>query len=86
MYLHATGTFTDFDKIGPYWEEEKRVTAELKAEGVFKNVYRRVSDGPGVFVIMEADDVDDAHTQTGRLPFVANGLLKFEFLPVEQLI
>ncbi len=33
MYLQATGTFTDFDKVGPYFEEEMRVTAQLKSEG-----------------------------------------------------
>ena len=48
MYLYATGTFTDFDKVGPYFEEEMRVTAQLKSEGIIKSLYRRVSDGPGV--------------------------------------
>jgi hypothetical protein len=34
MYLHATGTIPDPDKLAPYWPEETRVLAELHAEGV----------------------------------------------------
>ena len=34
MYLHATGTIPDLDKLEPYWPEETRVLAELHAEGV----------------------------------------------------
>ena len=86
MNLHATGAFTDFDAIGPYLEEEMRVVAELNAEGVIKSVYRRLTDGSGVFMIVEADDPGDANKRLGRLPLVANGLLTFQFVPVEQLI
>ena len=86
MYLHATGTFTDFDKVGPYFEEEMRVTAQLKSEGIIKSLYRRVSGGPGVFAVMEANDLEDANKQVGRLPFVANGLLEWHFVEIEQMI
>ena|SRR5258708_450453 len=86
VYLHATGTFTDFDKVGPYFEEEMRVTAQLKSEGIIKSLYRRVSDGPGVFAVMEANDLEHANKQVGRLPFVANGLLEWHFVEIEQMI
>ena len=36
MYLHATGTIPDPDKLAPYWPEETRVLAELHAEGVVR--------------------------------------------------
>jgi len=86
VYLHATGTFTDFDKVGPYFEEEMRVTAQLKSEGIIKSLYRRVSDGPGVFAVMEANDLEDANKQVGRLPFVAKGLLEWHFVEIVQMI
>lgn len=85
MYLHATGTIPDLDKLAPYWPEESRVLAELHAEGVVKNLYR-LSDRPGVYLIVEADDVEEARRQVGRPPFVSHGLLIFEFEPVEKLL
>jgi muconolactone delta-isomerase len=82
MYLHVTGTLTDADRIAPYLDEERRVAAELQAEGILKQLYRR-SHGPGVFIIIEANDLDDAHKQMGRLPLVAYGLLALEFVEVD---
>ena len=46
MYLHATGTVPNIDKLAPYWDEETRTLAELHAEGVVKNVVR-LTDRPG---------------------------------------
>jgi uncharacterized protein YciI len=85
MYLHATGTVPDIDKLAPYWDEETRTLAELHAEGVVKSVFR-LTDRPGVYVIVEANDVEDARKQLGRLPFVSNRLLFFEVEPVEKLV
>ena len=85
MYLHATGRIPDVDKLGPYWDEETRVLAELHAEGVVKSLFR-LTDRPAVYMIVEADDLEDARKQVGRLPFVSNGLLLFEFEPVESLL
>ena len=82
MYLHVTGTLTDADRIAPYLDEERRVAAELQAEGILKQVYRR-SHSPGVFIIIEANDLDDAHRQMGRLPLVAGGLLTLEFVEID---
>jgi hypothetical protein len=59
MYLHATGTVPDIDKLAPYWDEETRTLAVLHAEGVVKNVFR-IKDRPGVYLIVEANDVEDA--------------------------
>jgi hypothetical protein len=50
MYVHATGTIPDLDKLEPYRPEERRVLAELHAEGVVKNLLR-LSDRPGVYLI-----------------------------------
>jgi uncharacterized protein YciI len=86
MYLHATGTIPDLDKLEPHLPEETRVLAELHAEGVVKSLFR-VSDRPGaVYLIVEADDAEEARRQVGRLPLVSQGLLLIEFEPVEKLL
>jgi len=85
MYVHATGTIPDPGKLEPYRPEETRVLAELHAEGVVKSLFR-LSDRPGVYLIVEADDVEEARRQVGRLPYVSHGLLLFEFEPVEKLL
>ena len=65
MYLHATGTIPDLDKLEPYRPEETRVLAELHAEGVVKSLFR-LSDRPGVYLIVEADDVEEARALVAR--------------------
>ena len=85
MYVHAIGTIPDLDKLEPYWPEETRVLGELHAEGVVKNLFRP-SGQPKVYLIVEADDVEEARRQVGRMPLVSHGLLLFEFEPVEKLL
>ena len=63
MYLHATGTIADVEKLAPYWGEEARVLTELRAEGVVKNLFR-LNDHQ-VYLILEADDVEDAASSLG---------------------
>jgi muconolactone delta-isomerase len=65
MYLHATGTIPDPGKLEPYRPEETRVLAELHAEGVVKSLFR-LSDRPGVYLIVEADDVEEARALVAR--------------------
>jgi hypothetical protein len=50
-----------------------------------KNLFR-LSDRPAVYVILEANDVEDAREQVGRPPLVSIGLLLVEFDPVEKLL
>jgi muconolactone delta-isomerase len=82
MYLHVTGTIPDANKLAPYLDEERRVAAELQTEGILKQIYR-CRHSPGVFIIIEANDLDDAHKKMARLPLVAGGLLTLEFVEVE---
>jgi uncharacterized protein YciI len=83
-YFHATGAISDPSKIGPYRDEEMKILADLQAEGVVKHAYRR-SQGPGVFLIVNASDLEDAQRQLGRLPFVAQRLLTFDYTPISQM-
>ena len=41
--------------------------------------------GPGVFIIANANDLGDAQRQLGRLPFVALGFMTLDFIPVNEL-
>jgi len=81
--FHATGA-VDPSRIGPYIDEEMKILADLKTEGVVEHAYRR-SQGPGVFLIVNADDLGDARQQLGRLPFVAQGLMTLDYIPVNEL-
>ncbi len=52
--FHATRAVSDLSKIGPYIDEEIKILADLKGEGVVEHAYRR-SQGPGVFLIVSAN-------------------------------
>jgi hypothetical protein len=39
--FHATGAVSDPGKIGPYIDEEMKILADLKGEGVVEHAYRR---------------------------------------------
>jgi uncharacterized protein YciI len=78
MLIFARGTIQRVDSVPKFIDEENRVVAELKASGLMKEVYRRAA-GPGVINILEAESIEDAQTQMGRLPFVAEGIMTLEY-------
>jgi uncharacterized protein YciI len=80
----ATGAISDPSKIGPYRDEEMTILANLQAEGVVEHAYRR-SQGPGVFLIVNANDLEDAQRHMGRLPFVTQGLMTFDYTPMYEI-
>ncbi|MFF7472859.1 YciI family protein [Streptomyces sp. NPDC008092] len=83
MYLHVTGTVTDPGGLAAHAEGEARVLRELKADGVVLAAFRR-DDGPGAFLVVEADSLQDARNKLGRLPYAAHGLLTFEYVEVSR--
>ncbi len=52
MYFLITGHVTDSTEIGRYREEEDRVLAELRAQGVVREAFSPVA-GHGVIGILE---------------------------------
>jgi hypothetical protein len=82
--FHATGAVSDPSKIGPYIDEEMKILADLQGEGVVEHAYRR-SQGPGVFLIVNASNLEDAKRRLGRLPFVAQGLMTFDLTPINEI-
>jgi hypothetical protein len=84
MYYLATGTLTDPAQARPHQQEEDRVLAELREQGLVKEAFRRAA-GPGVISILQAASLEEARAHMGRLPFVALGLLAFEYTELVEL-
>jgi hypothetical protein len=70
-------------EIGPYLEEEKRVLAELRESGV-REAFSQAT-GQGVISIHQGPSLAVVQAQMARLPFVAQGLLTFEYTEVSPL-
>jgi hypothetical protein len=84
MYFFATGHVTHPDLLGPYMEDEKHALAALRREGIVREAFTPVG-GHGVISILEGASLDEIQVQMSRLPFVARGLLNFEYTEVTQL-
>jgi uncharacterized protein YciI len=84
MLFHVTGTIPDPSIPAPPIEAELAVSQQLQDEGTTLSAVRRV-DGPGVFLIVEAEDLDHARAALGRLPFVAAGVVHLEFAEVTRV-
>jgi hypothetical protein len=84
MYFLATGTLTRPGEIGPHQQEENRVLGELREQGLVREAFRRAG-GPGVIGILHAASLEEAQASMGRLPFVALGLLTFEYTELIEL-
>jgi len=84
VYFFATGHVTQPAEIGRYLEEEKRILAELREQGVVREAFSPAA-GHGVISILEGPSLQDVQAQMARLPFVAHGLLTFEYTEVVPL-
>ncbi len=84
MHFFVTATMTHPEKATDYRDEQTRVLNELRTEGVVASAYLR-TDGGGLVGIVQGADLDDVKTHLGRLPFVANGLMAFEYAEVVPL-
>ena len=49
-----------------------KILADLKGEGVVKHAYRR-SQGPDIFLLVNASNLEDAQRRLGRLPSQRKG-------------
>jgi hypothetical protein len=83
VYFFATGTVSKPDQIGPHLEEETRVLNHLRAEGVVLQAFRHPTGGVVSFV--EGTDLAEVEAHMARLPFVALGLMSFEYSEVVEL-
>jgi hypothetical protein len=83
MYFFATGMITHPDQIGPHMEEETRVLNELRDSGLVREAFRKMTGG--VVSFLEAESLEEAEAGMARLPFVALGLMTFDYAEVVEL-
>jgi muconolactone delta-isomerase len=84
VYFFVTGTVTRPDQLAPHAAEETRVLNELRQEGTVREAFRRTS-GHGVVGIFVGPSLEEVQAQISRLPFVALGLLHFDYTEVTEL-
>lgn len=84
MYFFVTASTSHPSKAADYRDEESRVLDELRAEGIVTSAFLR-TDGQGLVGIVQGTDLADVQMHLGRLPFVANGLMYFEYAEVVPL-
>jgi hypothetical protein len=84
MYFFATGHVTHPEQLAPLMADEKRVLAELRELGVVREAFTPAG-GHGVLSFLEGPGLGEVRAQMGRLPFVANRLLTFDYTEVSEL-
>jgi muconolactone delta-isomerase len=84
MYFFATGHITRPDDVGPHLQEEKRVLADLRQQGLVREAFTPVG-GHGVISILQGPSLDEVRAQMNRLPFVAHGLMTFDYAEITEL-
>ena len=77
--------------IVPHLKQEAAKAWELHVAGIFREIYFR-TDHPGVVIILECADVEEAKQVLNGLPLVKAGLIDFHlivplgaFMPFETL-
>ena len=78
MIVHARFFITDPHALAPHIDDEMRVLAELRSEGIVKSAYRRAA-GPGGYFILEGASVDAVRGRVETLPFVIENLMTLEY-------
>lgn len=62
-------------------KDEAETAWQLYKSDVIREIYFR-TDKPGVVVVMECENVEEAKKVMDELPLVRENLIKFEFIPV----
>jgi hypothetical protein len=84
MYVLASGTFTERDKLAPLLTDEIAKVHQLRDRGIIPRPYRR-ADGSGVELLLDVSSVEDAREQLSQLPLAKAGLLDFDFTELVEL-
>jgi hypothetical protein len=82
MKVLAIGYTTGKD-IRPHLEAESRKVAELRAQGVVRDVFLK-ADRTGPVLLLNDATVDRAREQLASLPFVEHGLVAFQFIELDD--
>lgn len=65
----------------PYAKEEAEWAWKYYSTGVYRYLYSR-TDQPGVVIVMESKDVDEAKRAVAKMPLVKNKLVEADFIPI----
>lgn len=84
MYVLATGTFTDRSKLAPLIKAEVAHVHQLRHEGVVTQAFRR-TDGLGAVLILQVDNLAEAHDKLSQLPFMQAGVMTVEYAELAPL-
>ena len=83
MKVLVIGHLTGKD-IGPHLEAEGRRVAELRAEGLIRDVFLK-ADRSGPILLLNDTSADNAPAQLATLPFIEHDLVKFEYIELNDL-
>jgi muconolactone delta-isomerase len=72
---------TDSRFTGELLKEEAARAWELHQAGVIRELYFR-EDRESAVLVLECEDVEEAHTVLATLPLVRDGLIAFECIPL----
>ena len=72
------------EKVRPHMEEEVKHTLEAYLDGKFRNFWFKV-DGPGIVIMLESSNAEEARNVLNELPLVAAGLIDFDVIPLQPL-
>ncbi len=73
------------EDIGALAKPEAAQAWELYATDVIREMYFR-TDVPGAVLILECDDVDQAHKVLSSLPMVEHKLIDFDVIPLGHFL
>jgi len=82
MKVLVIGHLTGKD-IGPHLQAEGRRVAELRAEGLIRDVFLK-ADRSGPILLLNDTTADKAREQLASLPFVEHDLVSFEFIELND--
>ena len=84
MYVLATGTFNDREKLGPSLESEVTKIHELRDRGLTLGAYRRADDSGAEF-LLDVTSEQEARELINQLPFARAGVLSFTYAELLEL-
>jgi hypothetical protein len=70
------------EQFQSYAQEEARLAWKLYLAGVVRELYFRADQNTAVLVL-ECASTDEAETMLAKLPFVREGLIRFELIPLQ---
>jgi len=72
------------DKAAPHSADEVKHTLEAYLDGKIRNFWFQVNR-PGMVVMLESKDEDEARQVMEELPLVVAGLMDFDLIPLQPL-